>query len=173
MRPDPRTWLFDAVQAAQRVQRFIHGRSYEDYLADELLRAGVERQFEIIGEALSQLRRQNPELAPDGRRHLDPGGRQSARASPHRWIRRQDVVSRRQPEAAPRLDEYAEVPGVAIDGGQHQEQHLGTQEVGTIVGRHRRPPQAFEDGRDPRPAFGLVPPPAKRVSRYRTIWSRS
>ena len=63
MRPDPRTWLFDMVQAAHRVQRFMHGRTYENYLADELLRAGVERQFEIIGEALSQLRRQHPGIA--------------------------------------------------------------------------------------------------------------
>ena len=69
MQPDPRTWLFDVVQAAQRVQRFVHGRSYEDYRADELLRAGVERQFEIIGEALSQLRRQSPELAEGIREH--------------------------------------------------------------------------------------------------------
>lgn len=69
MRPDPRTWLFDVIQAAQRVQRFIHGRSYADYLADELLRAGVERQFEIMGEALNQLRRQNPELVENIREH--------------------------------------------------------------------------------------------------------
>lgn len=66
---DPRTWLFDVVQAAQRVQRFIDGRSYADYLADELLRAGVERQFEIIGEALNQLRRHDPALAAGIREH--------------------------------------------------------------------------------------------------------
>lgn len=66
---DPRTWLFDVDQAAQRVQRFIHGRSYDDYLNDELLRAGVERQFEIIGEALNQLRRHDPALAAEVREH--------------------------------------------------------------------------------------------------------
>jgi len=62
MRPDPRVWLFDVVQAAQRAQRFIHGRTYADYQADELLRAGVERQFEIMGEALNRLRREAPDL---------------------------------------------------------------------------------------------------------------
>lgn len=55
MRLDARAWLFDVVEAAQRVQRFVDGRTHADYLADELLRAGVERQFEIMGEALSQL----------------------------------------------------------------------------------------------------------------------
>lgn len=67
---DPRTWLFDVEQAAQRVQRFIHGCSYEDYRANELLRAGVERQFEIIGEALNQLRRHDPVLAAEIREHI-------------------------------------------------------------------------------------------------------
>lgn len=47
---DPRTWLFDVSEAAQRVQRFIHGRSYEDYRADELLRAGVERHSRSLAK---------------------------------------------------------------------------------------------------------------------------
>lgn len=66
---DPRAWLFDVDQAAQRLQRFIQGRNYTDYLADELLRAGVERQFEIMGEALNQLRRHDPTLAATIREH--------------------------------------------------------------------------------------------------------
>ena len=69
MRPDPRAWLFDVAQAAQRVQRFLLGRSYADYLADDLLRSGVERQFEIMGEALKQLRRHDAALAGAIREH--------------------------------------------------------------------------------------------------------
>jgi uncharacterized protein with HEPN domain len=35
------------------LREFIHDKSLDDYLADALLRAGVERQLTIIGEALN------------------------------------------------------------------------------------------------------------------------
>jgi uncharacterized protein with HEPN domain len=63
MRRDPKAYLWDAAAGATAIQRFISGRSYDDYLADEMLRSAVERQFEIIGEALSQLTKIEPELA--------------------------------------------------------------------------------------------------------------
>ncbi len=49
--------LWDALRAADRIARFTAGRSNDDYLEDEMLRAAVERQFEIIGEAFNALRR--------------------------------------------------------------------------------------------------------------------
>ena len=62
MRRDPRKYLYDVSVAADRVERFLEDKSFPDYEADELLRAGVERQFEIMGEALSQLSRIAPEI---------------------------------------------------------------------------------------------------------------
>ena len=56
-------YLWDAQRAAERVARFTAGRSFEDYLADDMLRAAVERQFEVIGEAFAGLRRADPTLA--------------------------------------------------------------------------------------------------------------
>ena len=56
-------YLWDARQAADRITRFTGGRSYDEYLADEMLRSAVERQFEIIGEAFTGLRRIDPNLA--------------------------------------------------------------------------------------------------------------
>lgn len=55
--------LWDARLAADRIARFTVGRSFDDYLGDEMRRAAVERQFEIIGEALAGLRRADPTLA--------------------------------------------------------------------------------------------------------------
>jgi uncharacterized protein with HEPN domain len=58
-----RKFLWDAQQAAERIVRFTANRSFENYLADDMLRAAVERQFEIIGEALGGLKRLEPETA--------------------------------------------------------------------------------------------------------------
>lgn len=65
MRRDPRTYLWDARQAAQRVMAFVAGRTWEEYTTDDLLRSAVERQCEIIGEALNKLRQVAPDLAAD------------------------------------------------------------------------------------------------------------
>jgi predicted nucleotidyltransferase/uncharacterized protein with HEPN domain len=51
------TLLWDGRRAAERIVRFTAGRSFDDYLDDEMMRAAVERQFEIIGEALAALER--------------------------------------------------------------------------------------------------------------------
>ena len=56
-------YLWDARRAAERIARFTSGRSGDDYLGDEMLRSAVERQFEIIGEAFTGLRRVDPDLA--------------------------------------------------------------------------------------------------------------
>jgi len=60
---DPRAYLFDIAEAAGLIRQFVGSRDYEAYVADALVQSGVERQFEIIGEALSQLRRLDPDLA--------------------------------------------------------------------------------------------------------------
>ncbi|MEJ2854677.1 MULTISPECIES: HepT-like ribonuclease domain-containing protein [unclassified Saccharothrix] len=63
MRPDPRAYLWDASQAVDLLRQFSAGKSFADYEADAMLRSAVERQFEIIGEALNQLRKVDAELA--------------------------------------------------------------------------------------------------------------
>ncbi len=60
---DPRCFLWDALRAAERVQGFVLGKTYEDFLEDDLVRSAVERQLEIIGEALSQLAKIDPQAA--------------------------------------------------------------------------------------------------------------
>jgi uncharacterized protein with HEPN domain len=62
-------YLEIALLALQRVSRFLGARTLGEYLEDELCRSAVERQLEIAGDALGQLRRLDPELfgrIPDG-----------------------------------------------------------------------------------------------------------
>ena len=44
--------LRHVADAAEAIQRFVAGKTLDDYRADPLIRSAVERQFEIIGEAL-------------------------------------------------------------------------------------------------------------------------
>ncbi|MFC7293887.1 DUF86 domain-containing protein [Marinobacter aromaticivorans] len=55
--------MFDIKAAAERVQRFVATKTEADYMADELLQSAVERQFEIIGEAMSQLHKTDSDMA--------------------------------------------------------------------------------------------------------------
>jgi uncharacterized protein with HEPN domain len=62
MQPDAAKFLEDVRRACEVLQRFTQGKSFTDYQADELLRAGVEREFTIIGEALMQASKKDPAL---------------------------------------------------------------------------------------------------------------
>jgi uncharacterized protein with HEPN domain len=66
-----RKYLFDIERAAASLHEFTAGKTLADYEASRLLQAAVEREFEIIGEAVSQLAKRDPALAeriPDFRR---------------------------------------------------------------------------------------------------------
>ena len=60
---DPAAFLFDALAAAQAIERFLSGCPFPRYEADEMLRSAVERQFEILGESLSRALKADPGLA--------------------------------------------------------------------------------------------------------------
>lgn len=63
MQRDPRKYLYDIIQACKLLTEFAEGKEFSDYEADAMFRAAVEREFEIIGEALSLLARTNPDIA--------------------------------------------------------------------------------------------------------------
>jgi uncharacterized protein with HEPN domain len=61
MKRDARAFLIDIVDAAEAILNAIHGVSLDDYCNSRLIRSAVEREFTIIGEALSNLSRVEPE----------------------------------------------------------------------------------------------------------------
>jgi uncharacterized protein with HEPN domain len=58
--------LWDMLVAAEKVQRFLESKTFEDFLKDEMLRAAVERNLEIVGEAArrvsEELKQEHPEI---------------------------------------------------------------------------------------------------------------
>ncbi len=63
MDSDPRSLLWDIQDAADAIARFTSSLDSSGYAENEIVRAAVERKFEIIGEALSQLAKRDPALA--------------------------------------------------------------------------------------------------------------
>lgn len=59
---DVRLYLLEIAEAARWVLQAAGGKTLADYEADQMWRLATERQFEIIGEALTQALRLRPEL---------------------------------------------------------------------------------------------------------------
>ena len=57
MQRDPKSLLWDAHEAAEVIAAVTAGKNFAEFDRDIVLRSAVERQFEIIGEALAQLAR--------------------------------------------------------------------------------------------------------------------
>jgi uncharacterized protein with HEPN domain len=55
--------LEDIRDAAAFVRQATHGKTLDDYRGDRLLRQAVERNFEIIGEAVGRLAQVDPGVA--------------------------------------------------------------------------------------------------------------
>jgi hypothetical protein len=52
---DPRTDLEDIIDAAEKIERFTNGMSYEAFVEDEKTVDAVLRNFEVMGEATKNL----------------------------------------------------------------------------------------------------------------------
>ena len=63
MERDPKSFLWDARESADTILLFVAGVLEEQYLANVMLQAAVERHFVIIGEALGRLAKISPELS--------------------------------------------------------------------------------------------------------------
>ena len=62
MEHDPKGYIFDILQACKHIKQFTAGKNFDEYASDILLKSAVERQFGIIGEALSKVKKEEPNL---------------------------------------------------------------------------------------------------------------
>jgi uncharacterized protein with HEPN domain len=65
MQPRVKALFFDMQHAALGITAFVDGKTLDDLTNDLLLRSAVERQFEIIGEAMTRLRKLAPDIAAE------------------------------------------------------------------------------------------------------------
>ena len=63
MRVEARKYLYDMQRAVALLREFTVGKAFADYEGEAMRRAAVEREFEIVGEALAQLSKSDPEVA--------------------------------------------------------------------------------------------------------------
>ncbi|MDP2660846.1 MAG: DUF86 domain-containing protein [Dehalococcoidia bacterium] len=63
MRLESKKYLYDIAEAARLIADFTAGKAFTQYEGDAMLRSAVERQFEIVGEALAQMARLDEPLA--------------------------------------------------------------------------------------------------------------
>lgn len=63
MKPETLKYAWDVQNAIDLIGRFINGKTLQDYEQDAMLKSAVERQLEIIGEALNGLSRRDPDTA--------------------------------------------------------------------------------------------------------------
>lgn len=63
MRSEAAAHIWDASEASKAVRQFTADTTEDAFLHDLLRRSAVERQLEILGEALNRLRRDDPATA--------------------------------------------------------------------------------------------------------------
>ncbi len=71
---DVRAWLVDAAQACDVILQCTADRTLDQYEHDIVIRSAVERQFEIIGEAMRRILTAEPGLElrlPEAREVID------------------------------------------------------------------------------------------------------
>lgn len=55
MKTEAQKYLYDIRRAIELLEHFTAGKAFADFKRNAMLRAAVERQFEVIGEATAQL----------------------------------------------------------------------------------------------------------------------
>lgn len=64
-------YLFDIQESIASVQKYLgNKRDFKAYLAEKMLRRAVEREFEIIGEALSRIEKLDSTIEISGKRQI-------------------------------------------------------------------------------------------------------
>ena len=59
---DPRAYLTDIIESCEAINSAVDDMDLEEYQSNRLVRSSVEREFIIIGEAISALSHNDPDI---------------------------------------------------------------------------------------------------------------
>jgi len=63
MNVEIKKYLFDISESIDSIEKYLGDKhDFNAYLANKMLRRAVEREFEIIGEAMNRIERLNPKI---------------------------------------------------------------------------------------------------------------
>ncbi len=74
MQRDVKAYLLDIIQACEAIQAALNGIDLQEYRKNRLIRSSIEREFTIVGEAISLISKYSPETfnrITEGRRIID------------------------------------------------------------------------------------------------------
>ena len=64
-------YLFDIQESVASIHKYLGDkRDFNDYLADKMMRRAIEREFEIIGEAMSRIEKLDPLIEISSKRRI-------------------------------------------------------------------------------------------------------
>jgi uncharacterized protein with HEPN domain len=64
-------YLFDIQESINSIENFLRGKlDFKDYIADKMLRRAIEREFEIIGEAMSRIEKLDSTIEITSKRQI-------------------------------------------------------------------------------------------------------
>ena len=66
---NPKKYLYDIINCSEFVLELTKNKTVEDYKNDRVFRSALERELQIIGEAMLQLDRVNPETVEEISEH--------------------------------------------------------------------------------------------------------
>ena len=66
---NPKKYLYDIINCSEFVLELTKDKTVEDYKNDRVFRSALERELQIIGEAMLQLDRVSPEIVEEISEH--------------------------------------------------------------------------------------------------------